>query len=175
MAEVQEGAGCGAGAEAADEGEAAGALDGSEGLDVPLRALGLVDADVGGFAAHGEADVVGEEVTVDVVGDLADAGPGLVGEGFGEAGGLVEAGDGHAVAEVDARLLDGAADGGGLGGGGGADEGDVAFGGEEAGGGIEADPAGSGEEDLGPGVEVGGVLRYGVRGRWEWARRGRAG
>ena len=62
-------------AEALDESQAAGSLHRSQSIDVPLRALGLVDADEGRLAAHGQAHILRLQVRVDAMRNLFDLQP----------------------------------------------------------------------------------------------------
>ena len=158
LAVVEEAAGGEAVAQAADELVGEGALGGADGGGVPLVALEVVDGDEGRLAAHGQAHVAGGEGGVDLAAEGVEGGPGLLGEGLGDARVLGDAGDLHVEGEVDLGEAGDAGDRGGVAVVGGGGERDVALAGEEAGGGVEADPAGAGQVDLGPGVQVGEVV-----------------
>ena len=66
LAVMQEAAGGEAVAQPPDQYVGAGALGGAERVGVPFRRLVVVDGDEGRLAAHGEADVLGLEVGIDL-------------------------------------------------------------------------------------------------------------
>ena len=94
----------------------------SQSIDIPLRALGLIDANEGGLAAHGQPDILRLQVCVDVMCKLFNLHPILLGEGPGRPWWVVKAANGYGVAEVHLCRLDRSPDGRGLGGVRGADE-----------------------------------------------------
>ena len=47
----------------------------AERINIPLRALGIIDTDIGGLAAHGQPNVVGLKVCVNAMRYLAYAKP----------------------------------------------------------------------------------------------------
>ena len=154
---VEEPAGAEAGAELADELGGEEEFAGAEGGGVPFFAVGVIDADEGGFAAHGQADIAADERGIDLAAEGVDGVPLVVGVGESDARGFVDPLDGHLEVEGDIGWFDGTGDGGGALGVRGGGEGEVAFAGEETGGGVETDPASAWEVDLAPRVEVGEV------------------
>jgi hypothetical protein len=142
-------------AEAADQGVSTGTLGGTDGVGVPLTALEIVNGHEGGFAAHGEANIVLFQHGVDMLAKGVETLPAGIGKGVGDARMLGDARHLHVEREAGVDLTDG---GEGAGNGGGVavmrrcGEGDVALAGEEAGGGIEADPACAGQVNLAPSV-----------------------
>ncbi len=125
---------------------------------VPLRAVHVVDRDESGFAAQGQAHVVGVEIGVDLAAEGDDVGPGGIVVGLGDARVFVDTGDIVAEFELDLAAVGGTDDRGGAGGLRRTGQRDVPFAGEQAGGGVEADPAGTGQVDLGPGVQIGEIV-----------------
>ena len=135
----------------------ADALGRPERIGVPLGRLVIVDRHEGRLAAHGEADVLRDEVVVDLLSQRVERRPGVVGEREGHARPFGDAGHLHLEREILRRTV--------------GETGQrrgrmvmrrrrdrqVPFGAQQAGGRIETDPAGAGNVDLGPGVQVGEV------------------
>ena len=97
-------------AEALDESQTAGSLHGSESIDVPLGALGLVDADEGWLAAHGQAYILRLQVCVHALRNLFNLDPCFLAEGPGRSRCVIQAANGHGVVEVHIGRLGGALD-----------------------------------------------------------------
>ena len=129
----------------------------TQGIDVPLRALGLVDADECWLAAHGQAHILRLQFCVDAVRNLFDLRPLLIGERLGRPRRIVQAANGHGVAELHVGRLDRASDGRGLGSIRRADQRDVALAGKQARGRIHPNPARARQERLCPGMQIRGV------------------
>ena len=110
-------------------------------LGVPLRPIRIVHRHEGGFAAHGQAYVVRQQLRVDVMAELFDLRPLCLGVRLGDARRFPDALDTHVVFELDFSLVDGAGDWRGGDGLGRAGQRNVAFAREQARGGIEANPA----------------------------------
>ena len=70
LPEVQQAAGRRSFAQAADQDQTAGSLDRSQRIEVPLRALGLVDSYERGLAAHGQAHILCPQVAIYGMSDL---------------------------------------------------------------------------------------------------------
>ena len=66
-------------AKSLNESQTSGPLVVAEGVDIPLSAFGLINADVGRFAAHRQADIIRCKILVNTVCDLAYAKPLLIG------------------------------------------------------------------------------------------------
>jgi hypothetical protein len=124
---------------------------------VPFLALAVVYRDKGGFAAHGQAHVLGREVAFDAAAQGLDAGPLLVGIGQRDARRFEHPGDAHFMLELGLAGVGGAGHRRGVAGVGGAGQGDMPFAGEQARSRVQADPAGARQVDLAPGVQVGEV------------------
>jgi hypothetical protein len=88
-------------AQALDQGQPAGSLDCAESVDVPLRALGIVDADVGRLAAHGQAHILRLQFRVHAVGNLSYAEPFCLGKRLGGLRGVIQAANGDGMTEID--------------------------------------------------------------------------
>jgi hypothetical protein len=87
--------------------QATGPLVVAGGIDIPLSAFWLINADVGRLAAHGQADIVRLKILIHAVCDLAYAEPLLFGIALRPRPRIVQAANGHFVAEVGACLLGG--------------------------------------------------------------------
>ncbi len=142
------------------DGEGAGDADGGQGdgfgaggedaIGIPEEpdAIGVEDEEIVPGAA---VDIDGGDGAVEVVGEIAEGGGGLVGETDGDAGGigLFEGGRGAGLG-MDAAFVDG-----GIVGGDGASGGDLLMGGEGQGGGFALAQA---EEHLGQLIVGGGMI-----------------
>ena len=146
LAVMQEAAGRVTVAQPSDQYVGADALGGAERVGVPLRRLVVVDGDEGRLAAHGEADVLGCEVGIDLGAERIERGPRGVGKRKRDPRLLGDAADPHLEREIDFRRVDGAGD---------RRRGAVmrrcrhrqmALAAQQAGGRIEADPAGAGND-----------------------------
>ena len=157
LAEVEHAARREAGPQLADQLVGQRPLRGTNGAGIPLVMLEVVDRYEGGFAAHGEADIVVQQVSVDLLTQRVELFPGLVREGQRDARLFGDAGDPHVEGELDLGF---ARHAGNRRGGaimrGGAD-GNVPLAAKQTRGDVHADPAGTGDIGLGPGVEVGEV------------------
>ena len=114
-------------AEALDQGQAARSLDWSESVDMPLRALGLVEADERRLSSHGQAHILCFQVRVDTMRHLFDLQPSFLGERLGRQGFVIQPANGNGIAELNAARLDCTLDRRGPGGARRTDERDVTF------------------------------------------------
>ncbi len=130
------------------------ALGRSDRGDIPFRRFQIVDGNEGRLAAHRQAHVASLQIGIDLLAELVEAGPGIVGERPGDPRRLADAPDVHLEAELDLGESDRAADrrrraimrrGG---------DGNVPLAGQHARGDVEPDPARAGKIDLGPGVQI---------------------
>ena len=156
---VQESAGSETVAQAADQPVGERALGRADRVRVPLARLEIVDRDEGWLAAHGQPDVVGDELLVDFFAESVERLPRVIGKRFGDARMFGDPLDPHAEGKVDvseARIA--ARDRRGVAVMGRRRERDMALACEEARGRIEPDPSRAGKVDLGPGVEIGEVV-----------------
>ena len=123
----------------------------------PFGAIGIVDRNESGLAAHGQADVARAQFLVHAVTERDDFLPLLFAVRAGDARRFEDPVHGHLVREFRLARVESAGNRRGAAGVGRAGERDVTFAGEETGGGVEADPARSGQVNLGPGVQIGEV------------------
>ena len=72
---MQERAGSDFVANPSDQRYRAGALQGSHGVAIPLRAVRLIDPDKSRLAAHGQANVLRKEVRIHLLCNLLDPRP----------------------------------------------------------------------------------------------------
>ncbi len=155
---MQEPAGREAVAQAPDELVGERPLGRADRSGVPLFRLEIVDRDKGRFAAHGEPHVVGDKRRVDVLAELVERLPGLLGEGLGDARMLRHAPDPHVEGELDIGEAREPRDRRGVAIMRRCGERNVALAGQQPGGRIEADPARARKIDLDPGVQIGEVV-----------------
>ena len=137
---------------------ASAALGRADRGDVPFRRFQIVDRDEGRLAAHGQADVAGLEVGIDLFAERVEPRPGFVGERPGDPRRLADPLDAHLEAELDIGEADRARDrrrraimrrGG---------DGNVPLAGQHARGDVEPDPARARQIDFGPGVQIGKIV-----------------
>ena len=138
-------------------------LPAADRFGVPLRRVGLLDADEGRLATDAQPDVAGLDLRVDRVAEREDPRPFLVGVGLRHARPVDDARDLHLDVEVRLDLLDPAADRRRRTGRRRRRERDVSLGGQQPGGRIEADPPGARHIAFAPRVEVGEVLLRALR------------
>ncbi|MCY1360268.1 hypothetical protein D9M69_468860 [compost metagenome] len=82
-----------------------------QGGGVPLRVVGVVDGDEGGFAAHGQAHVATSQVGVDARTQFADGLPLLLAVGLGHSWRFPDPLDAHLVGELALAFFHRTADG----------------------------------------------------------------
>ncbi len=151
-------------AEAADESQAAGSLHRPQSIDVPLRAVRLVDADERRFAAHRQAHILRLKVRIDAMRHLFHLEPIFFGERFGRPRGIIQAANRDGIVEVHVGRFNRALNGRSLGSVGGADEWDVTLAREQARGRIHSDPTRTRQKYFRPGMEIGRVGLRTARG-----------
>ena len=144
-------------AQAPNEAVGERALGRADGVGVPLARFEIIDRDEGRLAAHGEPDVVGDQLPVDLLAESVERFPGLFRIGLGDARMLGDPLDAHVELEIDVGETREARDRRGVAIVRRRGERNMAFPREEARGWIEPDPAGARKIDLGPSVEVGEV------------------
>src|SRR5262249_51144664 len=112
------------------------------------------------LAAHGEPNILRSKIAVDLLAEIVEPRPGLVGERLCDPRRLADAPDAHVEGEFDLGKAGATGDrrGGAIMRRGG--DGDVPLARKDTGGRVETDPAGARQIDLGPGVQVGEVVLH---------------
>ena len=93
-------------AQAADQISGEAALGRAHGGGIPFLAIHIVDRDKRGFAAHGEADISGNQFVVDAVSQFEDALPLLVRVRLGDARVFMNPRDAHGVVKLNLARAD---------------------------------------------------------------------
>ena len=140
-----------------DESQTAGSLRRSQGIDVPLRALWLVDSDECRLAAHGQAYILSHQFRIDALCNLSYAQPIRLGKRHGRPSRIIQTANRDGVAELGPGRLHSACDWRGLQGIWSADQGYVPFAGEQTRSRVQTDPPSSGQKRLSPGMQIRGV------------------
>ena len=133
------------------------AFGGAEGIGVPFRSVAVAGSDEGGFTAHGQAHVTGDQFGIHLIAQGHHVGPLLIGIRFGDARGFVNAGHAHVVAEGHFALVHAAFHGGCTRRLRRASQRNMTFTGHQARGGVKANPACAGQVNLAPCVQIGEV------------------
>lgn len=88
-------------AQAADQIVTERALGRADGVCVPFRRLEIVDRDESRLAAHREPNILRGEIAVDLLAEIVEPRPGLIGEGLRDARRLADAPHAHIEREFD--------------------------------------------------------------------------
>ncbi len=125
---------------------------------VPFFGFEIVDGNKGRLATHGKADVFEFQNPVDLLTQIVEGVPGIVGKGHGDARMLGDTGDLHVEGKVHFRRTRHAGDGGRVAVMRRAGQRNMAFAGKKSGGRVQSDPACAGQVNLHPGVKIGEVV-----------------
>ena len=144
-------------AQTLDQSQTARSLHRSQGIDVPLRALWLVDADECRLAAHGQAYIPSYQIRIDALCNLSYAQPIRLGKRHGRPSRIIQTANRDGVAELNSGRLHSASDWRGLRGIRSADQGYVPLAGEQTRSRIQSNPPSSWQKRLCPGMQIRGV------------------